>query len=144
MKISQKDLFCRTLLPEDAVLSVVGGPGKEFWAAGKNWKIDTGTLAEEHLAMMGRWRVEVVPGTERTGDVFLHILHVGDRTLKDMDRAELIRSAGRVGVRFRMGAQSGELLFNTAGDVGGRIRLTAENSLVDTELTNTVMPQKGI
>ena len=36
-------LFCRTLLPEDAVLTPVGGLGREFWAAGQTWTIKPGS-----------------------------------------------------------------------------------------------------
>ncbi|MBM4048792.1 MAG: hypothetical protein FJ279_27120, partial [Planctomycetes bacterium] len=42
-------MFCRTLLPEDASLTPVGGPGKEFWAAGKNWNIVKDGLKPENL-----------------------------------------------------------------------------------------------
>ena len=66
-------MFCRTLLPTDARLTPVGGPGKEVWAAGKNWPIQTTGLQPENLALMGKWRVEVTPGTARKDDVFLHV-----------------------------------------------------------------------
>ena len=35
----QGRIFCRTLYPTDAVLDKIGGPGKEFWADGRNWPI---------------------------------------------------------------------------------------------------------
>ena len=63
-------MFCRTLLPEDAVLTPAGGAGKEFWAAGQNWSIVSDGLKPENLAMMGQWRVEVTPGAPRKRDVF--------------------------------------------------------------------------
>ena len=71
----------RTLLPADAQLAALGGPEKEFWAAGRNWNILAKGLKPENLAMMGQWRVEVSPGSPRRDDVFLHVIQVGPKTL---------------------------------------------------------------
>ncbi len=80
-------MFCRTLLPADAVIEKVGGPGKEFWAAGRNWDLENRRgLTAENLAMIGRWRLEVSPGSERKEDCFLHVIQVGDQKLDAMDK----------------------------------------------------------
>ena len=83
-------MFCRTMLPVDAVLKAVGGPGKEFRAAGKNWDIVREGLSDENLALMGQWRVEVTPGSARQKDIFLHVIQVAGQDLEQMDEAELI------------------------------------------------------
>jgi hypothetical protein len=138
-------LFCRTLLPKDAVLTPVGGPGKEFWAAGKNWDIDTGNLKPEQLAMMGQWRVEVSPGAPRTEDVFLHVIQVGDQSLAAMDPAELIEADGSVGARVAAGDRVWEVTFRTQGDLGGHLKLTEAGRIgVDADLATSVQPQVGI
>ncbi len=137
-------LFCRTLLPEDASLTPVGGSGKEFWAAGKNWEIDRGNLGPEALALMGQWRVEVSPGAPRKEDFFLHVIQVGNQNLSAMDRTELIRTGDRVGARIASGELIAEVSFDTGGEPGGRIELSGSGEPLDRELTKTVTSQSGI
>jgi hypothetical protein len=67
-------MFCRTLLPADATIQKIGGPGKEFQAAGENWKLVDRGLTPENKALMGQWRVEVSPGTVRQEDFFLNVI----------------------------------------------------------------------
>ncbi len=137
-------MFCRTLLPADAVLTPVGGPGKEFWAAGKNWSIVDRGLKPENLAMMGQWRVEVTPGEARTDDVFLHVIQVGDQQLESMDEVQLVETDGTAGARLSIGDRTWEVTFNTIGELGGHVRRTGPGSAIDAELSNTVQPQSGI
>jgi heparin/heparan-sulfate lyase len=138
-------MFCRTLLPADAVLTPVGGPGKEFFAAGKNWSILDGGLTEENRAMMGRWRVEVAPVGSRQQDVFLHVLQVGDHGLETMDPVELVNGDGACGVRLTRNDQTWNVTFRTRGELGGRLRRTGgKEKEWDCELANTVQPQQGV
>jgi len=137
-------MFCRTLLPADAVLTPVGGPGKEFFAAGNNWPIVYRGLTDEHRAMMGRWRVEVTPGGARCEDVFLHVLQLGDRRLDAMDPVELVSGDGVCGVRLTRNDQTWTVTFRTQGELGGHLRRGGgKERELDCELTNTVQPQKG-
>lgn len=136
-------MYCRTLLPADATLTPVGGPGKEFWAAGQNWDIYRGNLKPSALAMMGQWRVEVTPGAPRTEDVFLHVIQVGDQDLQAMDPVELIQGEGSCGVRLHTGDRTWEVSFATTGDLRGHIRC-AGGATVDRDLTTEVTPQSGI
>jgi len=141
-------LFCRTLLPEDAVLEKVGGPGKEFLADGVNYAIDQGPSEairkrgdntkpikyDEVPELMGRWRMEVRPGEPRTEDVFLHLIQVGAQTLEEMCPATFDAGEGRVTVGFA-----------TTGPISGHIRIAAGGQeVVDRPLTTSVMPQSGI
>lgn len=137
-------MFCRTLLPADAQHATVGGPGKEFWAAGKNWEIVDKGLRPHERAMMGQWRVEVAPGTPREADVFLHVIQVGDQTLAQMDQTTLLESAGSCGVRVSIGTETWEVTFDLQGDPAGHIRRTGARTAIDRELTNKVQPQSGI
>jgi hypothetical protein len=122
----------------------VGGPGKEFWAAGKNWEINRGDLSPEELAMMGQWRAEVTPGGPRVEDHFLHVIQVGDQNVGAMEPAALVRSDGRVGARLTIGGRTAEITFATRGELGGHIRLAGGERPVDTDLTTIVTPQAGI
>jgi heparin/heparan-sulfate lyase len=133
-------MFCRTLLPADAVLTSVGGPGKEFWAAGKNWSIVSDGLKPENLAMMGQWRVEVTPGNPHKHDVFLHIIQVGNQKLDAMNETTLVEADGICGVRLTAGSRTWEVAFNSTGDLGGRIRCSGGPRSIDTTLATTPGP----
>jgi heparin/heparan-sulfate lyase len=137
-------MFCRTLLPENARLTAVGGPGREFLAAGKNWEIDKGNLGPDSLALMGQWRVEVTPGAARTEDLFLHVIQVGEQEVEQPDPVELVRSENHVGVRLKGPSGSCEVTFATRGDLEGHIRIEGESSSMDRPLAATVQPQVGI
>jgi heparin/heparan-sulfate lyase len=137
-------MWCRTLLPKDACLTPVGGPGNEFLAAGKNWTIDARGLRPENLAMMGQWRVEVTPAEPRKEDVFLHVIQVGDQQLAAMDPTTLIEEDGRCGVRLAVGQDTWEVMFHTTGDLGGHLRRTGAAPAIDRPLTSAVQPQTGL
>jgi len=136
-------MYCRTLLPEDAVLTPVGGPGKEFWAAGKNWDIATDGLTAENLALMGQWRVEVTPNVARRTDLFLHVIQVGDQQLTPMDKTELVRESDVCGVRVDAGGRTWEVTFNVNGPLAGHIRRRGADA-IDRPLATTVQSQSGI
>jgi heparin/heparan-sulfate lyase len=114
-------MFCRTLLPADAVIRTVGGPGKEFLAAGKNWEIVDRGLKPENKAMMGQWRVEISPGTARQEDFFLHVIQVGDQQLQKMDETELVEKGTWRGVRWASGKGTVAVTFDTIGELKMRI-----------------------
>jgi len=137
-------IFCRTLLPTDARLTAVGGPGKEFLAAGKSWDIVKGKLKPENLAMMGQWRVEVTPQTARTEDVFLHVIQVGEQDIESMDEMTLIQDASSAGVRLLADGDTWEITFSTQGDLAGHVKRTGNKTEIDTNLATTVTPQSGI
>ena len=137
-------LFCRTLLPEDASLTASGGPGKEFWAAGRQWSIVAPGLTPENRAMMGQWRVEVTPGAPRNEDCFLHVLQVGDQNVAAMDRVELLRDAVGCGARLTTGGATWEVLFAVRGELAGHVRRTGGPTPVDVQFDATVQPQSGI
>ncbi len=145
-------LFCRTLEPEDAVLEPVGGPGREFWAAGRNWPLQPGALhamgtdrPENVPASMGRWRVEVKPGAARATDWFLHLLQTADPATPEMSASARRATADRLGLEFAAGPRTVTLDFNRAGEIGGHIRIVeGGRTLVDRPLTTAVMPQAGL
>jgi heparin/heparan-sulfate lyase len=151
-------MFCRTLLPADAVLETVGGPGKEFIADGVNYPIDAGPSGErlkneypvykitypEVPELMGRWRVEVKPGVPRREDVFLHLIDVGGRDASAVDGARVRREGDGVVMDFEAGARQVTLTLSTGGPVGGAIRIRrGDKILVDRPLAATVTPQSA-
>ncbi len=66
------------LLPEQARLNAIGGPGFEFWVDGKNYD-ENGMLAaviasRRQPVEPGNWRIEISPPAPRTDDEFLVVL----------------------------------------------------------------------
>jgi len=151
-------LFCRTLLPADASINIIGGPGKEFIADGMNYPIDAGPSAERirnefpvgkrHYAevpeLMGRWRVEVRPGAARQEDLFLHLIEVGGTGLATMTPSPVREDGDTVELSFEAGARQVTLRFAARGPVGGAVRIRrGECILVDRSLTDKVATQSG-
>jgi hypothetical protein len=138
-------LFSRTLLPEQAEMTKIGGPGKQFWTNGRNWPLPKGYRTPDTHPLLGQWRVEVSPGKEQTDDVFLHLIQTGDATLESMVDSKLVRNEGQVGVRFQYRRDDWEILFGTRGEASGHITLRRDGAVkVSRDLTREVMPQAGL
>ncbi|MBI2951359.1 heparinase II/III family protein [bacterium] len=155
----QGRIFVQTLLPRDALLEKVGGPGKEFLADGVNYPIDAGPSQyirdrkyqiykmdyDEVPELMGRWRMEVRPGSPREEDIFLHLIQVGDQNLAEMSDARVKTSDNSAEVVFRAGDREVALSLAVAGEIGGHIQISrGEQALVDRDLTRKIMPQVGL
>ncbi|MFW6146644.1 MAG: hypothetical protein ACOC7R_04850 [Planctomycetota bacterium] len=127
------------VFPERAELRTVGGPGREFWSAGRNWPQDG-----EPRKAAGAWRVETSPAEPSIADVLLHVIRVGDRDAALDAEIRPIRTSGRAGVRFA-GADGADvrLVFNTRGPVGGRILIDGDER-ISRPLTAGVHPQAGL
>ena len=67
-------LFVQQLLPENAELNLVGGPGKEFYASGRNWPLNP----EKTYQYAGSWRLETAPAKAANEARFLHVLQAAD------------------------------------------------------------------
>ena len=160
-------LFCETLLPADATLAKVGGPGREYWASGKNWEMDANfkKSAEESAKRIGvgtyfgKWRLEVSAPVGAKETRFLHVLTAADTGRESPVRAERAGDGGRDGVTLVIpgGALDGKTgllkvtcLFNKTGKTGAEVRCAlsdasgmtvAERSFV---LDNTIQPQSGV
>ncbi|MBI3947491.1 MAG: heparinase II/III family protein [Armatimonadetes bacterium] len=152
-------LFCRTLWPLDAALEKIGGPGKEFWADGRNWPVvdpspapGSGTWWKlygrghtEPPEAMGRWRVEVKPGAAREEDCFLHLIQASDQTVERMVESRVDENGERIELTFAANGRAYALALNKTGAVGGHIRIAeGERVRVDRALTRSVMPQSDL
>ena len=136
----QGKLFSQTLLPEDARIQLVGGPGKDFWVDGKNYP----PPQPERAVEAGAWRVEVYPGSPRTEDYFLHFLYAADEGTAAAPTATLLKVSDGVGLEFRAEGKSYRLTFATAGDPAGHLTITEASGevLIDQDLTREVQPQR--
>jgi hypothetical protein len=87
-------LIIESLLPKDASVTKVGGPGREFWieSAQRNYPTTKGGAAEP-----GAWRIEVSPSTSSRSDLFLHVLTVMDEHMSLEAPTRLLSSRDMVG-----------------------------------------------
>ena len=78
---NQGRLTLDVLLPvaENAKLTKVGGPGKEFWVFGQNYANDVDPQRLERSSMEpGAWRIELSPERTTTEDLFFNVMQVTD------------------------------------------------------------------
>ena len=148
-------LFCQTLLPLTPELRLVGGPGREFWASGRNWEMDADFLAGQlkrsqttgRPPLFGNWRLEVSPGAPSASDRFLHLLSVGpaDDSFTAPPTATLIRTETQDGLEFVRHGRRFRLLFNRTGAVGGSLLIhdASGRLLHSAALSETIQPQSG-
>lgn len=83
-------LVVDTLLPKNASINKVGGPGKECWneITQENYLVDMGgprATGDE----LGAWRIEVSPKELATEDLFLHVMTVMDTNVSAPQVKEL-------------------------------------------------------
>lgn len=123
-------IICRTMLPEKATLTKIGGPGKQFWADGRNWPLPEGYRTPDTTELLGQWRMEVSPDEAREEDMFLHFIQVGDLSMSEMVQAELVREDGLVGVSFGFSDNEMKVMFSTEGVASGNIYMTAKDQVI--------------
>ena len=80
-------LFIQTILPADGVSTVVGGPGREFWASGRNWLPEGGPNWDKRYRLAGKWRLEVAAQAGQNRSEFLHVLHAAEQHGKNITAA---------------------------------------------------------
>lgn len=90
----------QTLLPEDAQIRKIGGPGRDFWvdSVGRNFPATIKDPAAE-IGIDG-WRVEVSPGQPRLSDRFLHVMTVMNASTPSGPKVERFGNDKIVGVRL--------------------------------------------
>ena len=131
-------LFSQTLLPTDARLEVIGGPGKEFWSDGQNYPI----VAKGKEYEPGAWRVEVSPGAPRARDIFCHVLYVTDSGKEAAPPVEMT-DGEQVVLSFADAGRSYIVSLRKDGPVGGHVKVTEGGKvLLDQDLTGKIQPQR--
>lgn len=88
-------LKCDVLLPEQAVIEKIGGPGKEFWCAGKNWM--NIPRVKDVAGESGAWRIEESPAQASKDDIFLNVMQVADNDCTSLHKVERLDSDSFVG-----------------------------------------------
>ena len=124
-------MICRTLYPANAMLTKIGGSGKDFWSDGRNWPLPKLTPQEYGYNMnlppanhpqLGHWRMEVSPQTASKEDLFMHIIQVGDKNLSDLPDTETFETATQIGVKFTYLGKDHTLTFDKTKAYGCRIQ----------------------
>ena len=114
--------ICRTLFPKNAVIEKIGGPGKQFWCDGRNWPLPVLTPDDYGYAkrannptddwpLVGQWRVEVKPGKASRYDYFMHIIQVGDESLKALPKTKTFNNDKTIGVKFEYEGKKFNIAF---------------------------------
>lgn len=127
--------ICRTLFPKNAVIEKIGGPGKQFWCDGRNWPLpvltpdDYGYAKRENnptddWPLVGQWRVEVRPGKASRYDYFMHIIQVGDESLKALPKTKTFDNKEEIGVEFKYAGKGYRVAFVKDAENGCNIKVT--------------------
>jgi heparin/heparan-sulfate lyase len=115
----------QVLLPQQAKIEKVGGPGKEWWVAGKNYPPPAG---KEDTA---KWRIEVSPGNPAQTTAFLVVLQPTKNSVKEMIPCTLLTD-GSIGCQIG----GATVRFNPNGSPGGTLILGGQTF----NLATRVMP----
>ena len=112
-------LFAETLLPAEAEIRKVGGPGKEFWVEpmGKNFPVSKRAAAAEP----GAWRIEVSPAAPAKEDRFLHAMAVAPAATSRAPAMKKIEGRDMTGAQVLDRA----VLFSGTGELLGATRFEA-------------------
>ncbi len=116
-------LTVRTVLPEQAQITALGGPGRECWVDGKNWP---SLEKKEWPPEAGAWRLEVSPAQPAKRDVFLHVLQAGEADIPRPGAVVLARTTDQLGVRVKAQGKEYLVLFSPNGT---RCHLTIREGL---------------
>jgi len=137
-------LFCRTLLPERAVIRKLGGKGHQFEINGENYDMydvwyDRVKQPFIERIGLGLWRIEVEPEVKATTDTFLHVLEAADEGKREMWPVKLVRNGDSVGAEVQTTDTVCTVSFRSTGSVGGHITIRrAGRVLADSDLAGDV------
>lgn len=108
----EEDGLLRTtvLLPEESVLTAVGGPGHEFEVDGKNWP---NSVDGDRTVESGAWRVEESPAEPALEDFFLNVIQISDNRNYRAHRVRKVACDGFVGADFN----GRTVFFSKSGDL---------------------------
>lgn len=113
-------LFIKTLLPQERTISIIGGPGYEYFnrIANKNFPPEK---PFNPIREAGNWRMEVSSGKSEMSTEFLHVLEITDTNKKVMVPTEYIKSEdGKMeGVLFLSKENPYLVFFSSSNDEKG-------------------------
>jgi hypothetical protein len=118
-------LFVHALLPKPRSITVVGGPGYEFFNlfAKTNYPPSNPAVAAESREA-GKWRIEIAPATASKADTFLNVLEIGGSGAQPSPADSITGEGGVAGARFR-----DQAVVFAAGQLPVRYRVTSPAAL---------------
>ena len=89
-----------TMLPENPLISKVGGPGMDSWVDGKNYPNESDPDIDDE---QGEWRLEISPAEKSDNDVFLNAMYVSDGADEDLPELPMYKDdfVNHVGVTVK-------------------------------------------
>ena len=141
-------LFCETLLPRNARIDLIGGPGKEFWVRDRNYEINPNVMDSYRKKALkngygpyyGSWRIELKSSEEAADVQFLNVLTATSTDNPHPVKAKRLRDNCRDGVALTLGKKKYTFWFNRSGEVGGEVIIDKKAR----PLSDSVQPQSGI
>jgi hypothetical protein len=119
-------LFVKTLSPTKRTISIIGGPGYEYYNrfSKKNFPPEKPFLENRES---GKWRMEVSPEKPGTATAFVHAFQISDSNKKEMVATDYVRSQdGKLEGAFFQSAQNPYLvMFSSSLDAKGHAHQTA-------------------
>lgn len=137
-------LFIKSLLPAQRTISVIGGPGYEYY----NRFVNKNFPPEKPFAPLreaGNWRMEVSPASPSAKTVFLHALEITDEGKKEMVPVTYINSSDNKmnGAHFMSAELNYITLFSSSMDERGhefqQVKLPVSYSLRAKAHTNHIL-----
>lgn len=117
----------RVLLPRQAVIHGIGGPGFEFFVDGKNY--DEGGKAQAAIAKLGHgraepgaWRIELMPAQAAREDQFLVVMFPTATNAEPSARVTRLEDGARVGAEIA-GPQRTTRWWFTPGQLGATVEV---------------------
>ncbi|MDR0924890.1 MAG: heparinase II/III family protein [Hungatella sp.] len=98
-------LTMQTLYPQNARITKVGGPGRQYWVVDRNYPPKGGKYYQNYDSYYssehGWGRVEISPSRESATDYFLNVMYVSDANNQSpVDKAVLIETEDILGARI--------------------------------------------
>lgn len=110
-------LINKTLLPENASITIKGGPGRQFLDF-EDDVIWGGTFYNEREKYdRGEYVIRIKSNNAQNFTTFLNVMQFGDsNTLTSMDDTSLISTTGMVGAHIKNQYKNNIIMFNSASD----------------------------
>ncbi len=130
-------LQMRSLLPAEAQIAKVGGPGREFEVDGQNygitlavdpWRSPAGVISTDPKkgpGEPGAWRLEISPPAPAEDDVFLNVLYPSETNGPPMPPTLALTGEGYRGLVLEDAEQPWVILFLNSGASAGPVSYTA-------------------
>lgn len=138
------------VLPAKALVTKVGGTGKEFVVGANQYKAGMQSPirpSELHYGEIpGAWRIEVSPSQAANEDHFLHVMQMTDATSTEVPQVKLLND-GKHSVSIQIKAQDGKVVtlrFAKGEKPGAHLRVVSQGKVsVNADMPDAVELEAG-